>query len=566
MRITSLLFCGTAALGLAGCGSGDINISPSTSVGDTTINNPPASGGPAANPCASYTNTGGQTIQGSPSGDNCVYSPAFVDSGNNLLSDLFIPALPNGGAHIFQGSLFVGNTYRSDAAMAAAGIAQGGDGPELSIEAGTTIAFEDNSSFLVINRGARIFAVGRADAPITITCTADLVGDLDNDPERVECWGGMVVNGFGITNQCEYTGTRAAGNLQTSECHVDSEGSAGLDENQHGGSNPSDSSGRLEYFIVKHTGAEVGNGDELNGITFSAVGSNTIVRNLQVYSTFDDGIEMFGGSVSFENVALVYVRDDSIDFDDGWDGTIQNALVIQSETDADHCIEADGIGNFSTLDSATIESIIAQGINTRSVINNLTCLGTPSSTGTHSEGSGWRFREGVFVEINDSLMINSFKAPEGAAGTNYCLRIDNRSQQALLDGDIQFNSVIFACNTPTGGSNAALIRQAVTDNTGAIFANITGAKDPTAAGADTDLQLLEGTTPVFSIDFDTMVVNDAMLTRPPFVRANWNDEPVPGSFNAYIGALSQGDVNWAQGWTFGIFPGSRSQPLWFEAE
>jgi hypothetical protein len=66
---------------------------------------------------------------------------------------------------------------------------------------------------------------------------------------------------------------------------VASEGSAGLDENHYGGNNDDDSSGILEYVIVKHTGAEVGNGDELNGITFSGVGRNTVVRNLQVYST-----------------------------------------------------------------------------------------------------------------------------------------------------------------------------------------------------------------------------------------------------------------------------------------
>ncbi len=31
-----------------------------------------------------------------------------------------------------------------------------------------------------------------------------------------------------------------------------------------------------------------------------------------------------------------------------------------------------------------------------------------------------------------------------------------------------------------------------------------------------------------------------------------------------IGALSTVDVNWAMGWTYGIFEGSRGQALWFE--
>ena len=74
-------------------------------------------------------------------------------------------------------------------------------------------------------------------------------------------------------------------------------------------------------MVVKHTGAQVANGDELNGISLVA-GSNTIVENLQVYSTYDDGIEMFGGSVNFTNFVGVYVRDDSIDIDEGYNGTI----------------------------------------------------------------------------------------------------------------------------------------------------------------------------------------------------------------------------------------------------
>ena len=73
------------------------------------------------------------------------------------------------------------------------------------------------------------------------------------------------------------------------------EGAEGLDESFYGGDYDNDSSGRMEYVIVKHTGAQVANGDELNGVSFGGVGRNTIVRNVQVYSTYDDGYEMFGG-------------------------------------------------------------------------------------------------------------------------------------------------------------------------------------------------------------------------------------------------------------------------------
>ena len=50
---------------------------------------------------------------------------------------------------------------------------------------------------------------------------------------------------------------------------------------------------------------------------------------------------MFGGAVNFENFVGIYVRDDSIDIDEGYIGSITNALVIQQESDGNRCVEAD---------------------------------------------------------------------------------------------------------------------------------------------------------------------------------------------------------------------------------
>ncbi|MEJ2602860.1 MAG: serine/threonine protein kinase [Gammaproteobacteria bacterium] len=545
-----------AGAALAGCDSGDINIAPQTidnSV-DNSVTNP---GGGTENPCAFYETSGGQTVQGSYDGTNCTYSPAFADAGNNLTVDLTVPALPNGGAHIFEGSLFVGETYDNDDDLAAAGITEGGDGPVLTVEPGATLAWRTSANFLIINRGSQLFAVGREDAPITFTSESDVLGNVG--AEDVQQWGGIVINGFGVTNKCAYTGSVDGGDLATTDCHVDAEGAAGLDESQYGGDNNDDSSGRLEYVVVKHTGATVGNGDELNGISFGGVGRNTIVRNLQVYSTFDDGIEMFGGAVSFENFVAVYVRDDSIDIDEGWSGTITNALVIQSETDGNHCIEADGIGSFSDLTEDQVENFIAQGINSRTTITNLTCIVSPNgaATATHDPGAGWRLREGLFIDINDSLLIGSFAEADATSDNdNYGIRIDNRSQQAALDGDLNFNSVIMAFQEPFRGQtfpDGTTTEESFFAAEGGVSATIAGATDATPE-ADTDLQLLERDTngiPIFSIPYATMSVDGAVPAGAP----------QEGDF---IGAVSLGIPDWTQGWTYGIHPDNRAQPLWFE--
>lgn len=542
--------------GCGGGGGGDIEINPTTI--DNSVNDSNNSGGGGSDNdddiCAAYTNSGGQLIQGSADSDgNCNYSAAFLDSGNVLEVDMTIPALPNGGAHIFEGSVFVGRNFDTDAGLAGAGITEGGDGPVLTIEAGATLAFQSSSDFVIVNRGSQIFAVGTASSPITFTSVSDINGTVN--PEDVQQWGGMVINGFGVTNKCDYTGTRGSAGFSTSECHVAAEGAAGLDTSHYGGDNDEDSSGRLEYVITKHTGAEVAAGDELNGISFGGVGSNTIVRNLQVYSTFDDGIEMFGGSVNFENFVAVYARDDSIDIDEGYNGTITNALVIQSETDGNHCIEADGIGSFSSFSDAEIEGFISQNLQSAPTITNLTCIISPNGadTATHDPGAGWRFREGIFPDVSDSMVVSA--AGTDSTDNNYCLRIDNRSQDAAAAGDLVLTSNLFACQDQSRGDVGA---QSVAEWAGANgnqFATLTATTDPTAT-ADTDLVLLEGTPPIYSVEFGSMVIDGAA----PTVTAPASGLIGSEALSASESWLRPGGVDW----TYGIFDGARGQALWFE--
>ncbi len=551
MNLYRLLTVIAAGLLLAACSSGDIKIAPTTSVTDSNNTTNNSTGGSADDVCASYQKSG-QTITGTADGNgNCNYGSAFVGPKNNLTVDLFIPALPNGGAHIFTSSLFVGETYRTQADLQAAGITQGGDGPTLTIEAGATLAFQTNKDFIIVNRGSRILADGRVDAPITFTSVSDINGTVG--PEDVQKWGGIVINGFGVSNKCSYDGIRGDAGFQLTpgtECSIEAEGSAGDDESQYGGDNDADDSGILRYVVVKHTGAEVGNGDELNGISFGGVGSSTVVENLQVYSTYDDGIEMFGGSVSFNNLVALYVRDDSIDIDEGWNGTISNALVIQSQTDGNHCIEADGIGSYSSKDQPTKDDFIARGLNSRPTINNLTCIVSPNINGTHGEGAGWRLREGIWPVINNSLVISSFDANDTSDGDdNYCLRIDSAETQPTL------NSVVFACQENAKGNayGGFANEQLWAESNSSQFATVAdGTPKDASAAADADLQLVEGAQKIYSIAHATSLVDNA---APAAVTT-----PTSGTF---LGGVDLSD-NWISGWTYGIEDGNRAQPLWFE--
>jgi len=566
-----VLFAAVVSI-LAGCGGSDININPvtqDTSVDNSVNNSNNTTAANTTDSCAFYVTQGGQKVSGTYDGLDCIYSPTFVDAGNNLTVDLSIPELANNGAHVFQGSLFVGKDYGTNAELTAAGITKGGDGPTLTIEAGATLAFTSKQQFLTINRGSKIFAAGTALKPITITSLTDIQSQRAAAPtlafDAVQQWGGLVINGFGITNKCPYdgaiTGTTDTLALQAAGCNVLAEGSVGLDTSHYGGDNNDDSSGRLEFVRLKHPGAEVASGSELNGISFGAVGRNTVVNNLEIYSSYDDGIEMFGGAVNINNYVALYVRDDSIDIDEGYSGTITNALVIQAESDGNYCIESDGIGSYSAANAASNAAKIAQGINSRPTIKNLTCITSANAGGTHEVGRGWKFREGIFPTVTDSLVIAAFSADDPAS-VNACLDVkDSETLQGAQDGNVVVKSVIFACvdKTFNGPLPNATTTEAWAIANGNQFATVVGSANATAL-SDTGLVLLEGTPAIYSVPFTTMVVDGAATTAA-----------APQSGGSYIGALSLGATDWTSGWTYGIFAGSRAVDatgadikLWFE--
>ncbi|MFA0812026.1 hypothetical protein [Microbulbifer epialgicus] len=302
---------------------------------------------------------------------------------------------------------------------------------------------------MVVNRGSQIFVRGTESAPITFTSETDARGTVAADV--VSQWGGMVINGFGVTNKCQYEGSIGDDNFALKgECHVAAEGSTGDNTSHYGGDNSADSSGELSYVVVKHTGALVASGDELNGISFDAVGNGTVVNNLQIYSTFDDGIEFFGGAVDINNYVALYVRDDSIDIDEGYRGSINNALVIQSKNDGNHCIEADGIGSYK--DTIDYTALISQGLNSRPMIDGLTCIVSAQEGSTHDPGAGWRLREGIYPMITNSIIIASFAADETADdGNNYCLRMESAQtrSEATSGTEAVLTSNIFACEDRT---------------------------------------------------------------------------------------------------------------------
>ncbi len=286
----------------------------------------------------------------------------------------------------------------------------------LTVQAGGTIFGGTNVDFLVISRGSQIIAKGTRTAPIILTSLSDLTGSVDVATTRGE-WGGLIINGNAPINDCP---EGAQGGAE--DCIKEGEANSGL----FGGDNAQDSSGVLNYVVVKYAGSNVDQENQLNGISFQAVGAGTEVDYVQVHNNLDDGVEFFGGTVSAKHVVLTGNADDSLDWTDGWQGSIQYLLINQAEDSADNGIEAD---NREGDETASPRS--------RPRIANMTLVGNPAERAI-------RLRRGTGLELYNSKVF----------GSDHCLRVQGDSLNQLGTG-IRFDGVSFDCSTVVEGDDVA---------------------------------------------------------------------------------------------------------------
>lgn len=228
-------------------------------------------------------------------------------------------------------------------------------GITLTIEPGTIIKGTSGTgslaSALVVARGGTVLAAGTADQPIVMTSIADniTVGESNGtnlDQNDRGLWGGLIVLG---NAPCSFSGDVAALQIEG----IPAEDTWGL----YGGSDSDDNSGIFKYISIRHGGALIGEGNEINGLTLGGVGAGTEIDNIEVVANVDDGIEFFGGTVDASNLLVWAQGDDAIDIDQAYSGTIDNVIVHLGDI-SDHAFEIDGpegtaVGSF-TLQNASI--------------------------------------------------------------------------------------------------------------------------------------------------------------------------------------------------------------------
>jgi len=236
-------------------------------------------------------------------------------------------------------------TWYSDTVYQLGGRISVTDGATLTIQAGTIIKGEagtgSNATALVISKGSKIIAEGTPSLPIIFTSIADEIsvedvqmGNFQSpnlDPTVNGLWGGVLILG---------NAPISASNTQGDVSEVQIEGIPTSDPTGlYGGTNPTDNSGVFKYVSIRHGGANIGSGNEINGLTLGGVGNGTIIENVEVVANQDDGFECFGGTVNLKNIVSWNVGDDGFDTDQSWAGTLDNFVIISP---AGHCFELDG--------------------------------------------------------------------------------------------------------------------------------------------------------------------------------------------------------------------------------
>ncbi|WP_115462814.1 multidrug transporter [Winogradskyella aurantiaca] len=277
-------------------------------------------------------------------------------------------------------------------------------GTTLNIPAGLIIRAQPVgvNAYIAIQQGAKIEANGTATNPIVMTSNATAPGSGN--------WGGLVICGTAPINSTadgsEDTATTEVGNLS------------------YGGNNPSDNSGSIQYLRIEYAGGAINGNAELNGLSLYAVGDQTTVDYVQIYKGSDDGFEFFGGTVNASHLVVTDAEDDSIDWTEGYVGSLTDVYVVQN-TDVSHdsAFEMDGFNTDFSNEG---------GYFSAPTVTNVTVIGDLDS------GRAFRLRAGS-RGIFSNVLITDF-------GRGIVIEDDEPGQatsQGVVDGDTSWTDVLF---------------------------------------------------------------------------------------------------------------------------
>jgi hypothetical protein len=379
---------------------------------------------------------------------------------------------------------------------------------------------------------------------------------------NVSLWGGLVVLGNAPTNLTDPCGTGFG------TCTIEGLTVPGFPaaDATYGGVDVADSSGILSYISVRHAGDEIGNSNELNGVTLGGVGNGTQFDHIEVYCNFDDGIEWFGGTVNGDHLQVIFAGDDQFDADQGYTGTNQFLVGILPffnqgdgsnfgsssgdkgcECDGDDWDETTPAGLNVNVDGLTGEPIPFSNAD----FYNVTIAGSAQSTtynGHTNNNDGWEMRNGFAGLLANGIIYNTTgrQALDLAGGGATGFTVTDNANNGLVA------MATTTCDDVTAVPAAPSPEATTLANGGGNIGCEDGVNDPGFGLIQEDTSFVP-TGVVGKLDASLALMDlRPALDSSPATMANGLVPPVPPAVDAtatYRGAFEAVAPKWIDDWT-----------------
>lgn len=389
-------------------------------------------------------------------------------------------------------------TWTADHKYLLKGFVEVESGVTLTIEPGTLIfGDKDTKGTLIINRGAKLQAVGTSSAPIVFTSNQAAGSRAPGD------WGGIILCGKAPINLAGGTGVVEGGV-----------------EAVFGGTDPADNSGTIQYVRIEFPGIAFQPNNEINGLTLAGVGNGTTIDHIQVSYSGDDSYEWFGGTVNVKNLVAYIGLDDDFDMDNGFSGHVQFGVSLRDPDIADasgsNGLEDDNDANGSDADPHTTP-----------VMSNISVFGPKRDAGTTINGN---FKRANHLRRNTRTRVFNSVFSGFPVG---CL-IDGSLCEANCDGGLLKvrNCVYSGMEQLTATANGS------TWDVATWFAN--GGNTSYAQNSDLGVRdPFNESAPDFTLSGTSVLTSGADFTDSDLTDPFFTNVPFKGAF---------GSENWASGW------------------
>lgn len=356
----------------------------------------------------------------------------------------------------------------------------------LTIDPGVIVFGGTGVSWLAVNRGNKLNAVGTQTQPIIFTSRDNVLG-LNTENSQGQ-WGGIVLLGRGRTTDCAF------GSVAADTCERNTEGAS--DPAIFGGRDNSYNAGSLKYVQIRYSGYVLSGNSELQSLTPGGSGTGTTYEYIQSHNSSDDGIEFFGGAANMKHIIVTGSDDDSFDVDTGAQVNAQYVILAQREGGGDSILEIDSNGNESDVPRTNLK------------ISNFTFIQRKAG---NSNGTSLYFRGNSDIMLMNGILVSP---------NNPCLGIHNNFTTA------DFKSVVMQCGTP------------IYIDTGSAPAGAAAGFFGTGSDNNSDN---------FSPTLTSLFINGANEGGVPVFNANGVSSYFDTV--SYIGAVRDASDTWYAGWT-----------------